>query len=227
MLLTVAVVGAPHGLKGEVRLDLRTDDPARRLAVGNVLETDPADAGPLTLTRTRQAQGVTYAVFAEARDRTAAESLRGVRLVVESDEDDDAGEEGWYAHELRGLAVTHVDGRDLGVVTDLETLPGHDVLVVAEPDGATARVPFVAALVPAVDVDAGVVTVDPPRGLFAADPAEEDEDDDGAAADETAAGSAADGAEARPPAEDETSTVGPAAVGGQDETADGDPTGTR
>ncbi|KAE8762786.1 ribosome maturation factor RimM [Georgenia thermotolerans] len=179
MLLTVAIIGAPHGLKGEVRLDLRTDDPARRLAVGNVLETEPADAGPLTVTRTRRAADATYVIFEEARDRTAAESLRGVRLVVESDEDEGDEDEGWYPHQLVGLRVVHVDGRELGTVADLEHLPAQDVLVVTEPDGAEARVPFVAELVPEVDTDAGTITLDPPRGLFAADPVEDEPDDAG------------------------------------------------
>lgn len=173
MLLTVAVIGAPHGLRGEVRLDLRTDDPARRLAVGNVLETEPADAGPLTVNRARTApDGATFATFEEARDRTAAEALRGVRLVVESDEDEGDDDEGWYPHELVGLRAVHVDGRELGTVAALEHLPAQDVLVVAEPGGGEARVPFVAELVPAVDPGAGTVTLDPPRGIFSGDPAE-------------------------------------------------------
>lgn len=169
MLLTVATIGAPHGLRGEVRLDVRTDEPETRLAPGAVLETDPPDAGPLTILRTRVAPNGFYATFAQAEDRTQAESLRGVRLVVESDEED-ADPDGWYAHELTGLRVRHVDGRELGEVTGVEVLPGHDLLVVAEPGGAIARVPFVEAIVLDVDVATGVVQVDPPRGLFAADP---------------------------------------------------------
>ncbi|GAA4423371.1 ribosome maturation factor RimM [Georgenia halophila] len=181
MLLTVAVVGAPHGLRGEVRLDVRTDEPARRLAVGSSLETEPADAGPLTVDRTRTTpDGAAFVVFAEARDRTSAEALRGVRLVVETDELDAAedGEDadGWYPHELVGLRAVHADGRDLGEVIDLEHLPAQDVLVVTEPDGTEVRVPFVSDLVPDVDEAARTITLDPPRGLFAGDPAEWDDD---------------------------------------------------
>lgn len=199
MLLTVAIIGAPHGLRGEVRLDVRTDDPERRLAVGNRVETEPADAGPLTIARSRTQGDATYVHFEEARDRTEAESLRGVRIVVETDEDDDAGTDGWYPHELIGLRVVHVDGRELGTVTDLEPLPGHDVLVVDEPDGAQSRVPFVEAIVPGVDVDAGTVTVDPPRGLFRADPADDDAPAPDAA-DDAPARDTADDAPARPDA---------------------------
>ncbi|WP_127130691.1 ribosome maturation factor RimM [Georgenia sp. SYP-B2076] len=177
MLLTVAIIGAPHGLRGEVRLDLRTDDPRRRLAEGNVIETEPADAGPLTVARTRNVQDSWYVVFDEVHDRTGAESLRGVRLVVESDEDEGDDDEGWYPHELVGLRAVHVDGRALGTVKDLEVLPAQDVLVIDEPDGAEARVPFVAAFVPDVDVEAGTITLDPPRGLFASDPADDEDEE--------------------------------------------------
>ncbi|MBN9326626.1 MAG: ribosome maturation factor RimM, partial [Cellulomonas sp.] len=88
MLLTVARVGRAHGLRGEVSLDLRTDAPADRLVVGRELRTDPAFAGPLTPTRVREQQGRWFVTFAEASDRTAAEALRGVSLVVDAEEAD-------------------------------------------------------------------------------------------------------------------------------------------
>ncbi|MGC5617459.1 ribosome maturation factor RimM [Georgenia sp. Z1491] len=173
MQLTVAVVGAPHALGGEVRLDVRTDDPDRRLVVGATLETDPADAGPLEITSVRVDRGSRYVRFAGAEDRTAAESLRGVRLVVETDEEDDE-EDAWYPHELRGLRVEHPDGRHVGEVADLRPAPGHDLLLVREAGGPTTPVPFVRALVPVVDVAAGRVVIDPPRGLLAGDPLPDD-----------------------------------------------------
>lgn len=174
MQLVVATIGSAHGLKGEVKLDVRTDEPDVRLAPGNLLETDPEDAGPLTVVRTRRAPNGFFALFAEASDRTQAEALRGTSLVVESDEQD-AEPDAWYPHELVGMAVRHVDGRDLGRVAELEVSPAHDLLVVREPDGSMARVPFVTAIVTEVDQEESVVLVDPPRGLFAADPAEDDD----------------------------------------------------
>jgi 16S rRNA processing protein RimM len=172
MLLTVARIGRAHGLRGEVALDLRTDDPAARLAVGTALPTEPADRGPLTVERTREAQGRWYVTFAEAPDRTAAEALRGVELLVEVAEDAaDDDEDAWYPHELAGLRAEHVDGRLLGEVVGLEHLPAHDALVLREPDGARTLVPFVRAIVPVVDVPGGRVVLDPPGGLLAADAA--------------------------------------------------------
>lgn len=168
MLLTVARIGRPHGLRGEVALDLRTDAPEERLAAGAVLATEPASAGPLTVVRTRVQQGRWYVTFAEAADRTAAEGLTGVTLVVDADDSDD-DEDAWYPHELAGLRAEHVDGRVLGEVVGLEHAPAHDVLVVREPDGARTLVPFVRAIVPVVDVAGGRVVLDPPGGLLASD----------------------------------------------------------
>jgi 16S rRNA processing protein RimM len=173
MLLTVARIGRAHGLRGEVALDLRTDDPAGRLPVGAVLPTGPQGPGSLTVERTREAQGRWYVTFAEAADRTAAEALRGVELLVEvaDDETTDDDEDAWYPHELAGLRAEHVDGRVLGEVVGLEHLPAHDALVLREPDGARTLVPFVRAIVPVVDVPGGRVVLDPPGGLLAADAA--------------------------------------------------------
>ncbi|MDC7121580.1 ribosome maturation factor RimM [Cellulomonas fimi] len=170
MLLTVARIGRAHGLRGEVALDLRTDAPEDRLAAGAVLATDPASAGPLTVVRTRVQQGRWYVTFAEAGDRTAAEALTGVTLVVDADDSDD-DEDAWYPHELAGLRAEHVDGRVLGEVVGLEHAPAHDVLVVREADGARTLVPFVRAIVPVVDVAGGRVVLDPPGGLLASDAA--------------------------------------------------------
>jgi 16S rRNA processing protein RimM len=169
MLLTVARIGRAHGLRGEVALDLRTDSPEQRLAAGRVLATDPAQAGPLTVVRTRSQHGRWFATFEEVRDRTAAEALQGVELVIESDEDED-DEDAWYPHELTGLRAEDADGRLIGTIAGLEHLPAHDVLVlVEEGSGARTLVPFVRAIVPVVDVAGGRVVLDPPAGLLASD----------------------------------------------------------
>jgi 16S rRNA processing protein RimM len=168
MQLTVARIGRAHGLRGEVAIDLRTDDPERRLAVGQVLATDPVAAGPLTVAGTRSQHGRWFARFVEVTDRTAAEALQGTELVVDADDDDE--EDAWYPHELTGLRAEHVDGRVLGTITGLEHLPAHDVLVLEEA-GTRHRtlVPFVHAIVPVVDVPGGRVVLDPPGGLLASD----------------------------------------------------------
>lgn len=176
MDLTLARIGAPRGLRGDLRLDVRTDSPEDRLAVGSVLRTEPAGAGPLTVTSLRQESGSWYARFAEAQDRTAAEGLTGVTLVgPPSEAEDDA----WYPHELEGLTAVLEDGTEVGTVLGLEHLPAHDVLVLRERTGERTLVPFVRAIVPVVDVVGGRVVLDPPGGLLAHGDAEDaDEADD-------------------------------------------------
>ncbi len=172
MLLTVARIGRAHGLHGEVALDVRTDVPEERFTPGAVLATDPASAGPLTVAGTRVRQGRWLVTFTGVADRTAAEALLGVELVVDPDQDtavDD--EDAWYPHELVGLRAEATDGRPLGEVVGLEHAPAHDLLVLREPDGARTLVPFVRAIVPVVDVPGGRVVLDPPGGLLASDAA--------------------------------------------------------
>lgn len=174
MQLTVATLGRPHGLRGELALDVRTDRPEDRLAVGTVLHTVPAAVGPLTVRTTRVLNGRWYATFEEVGDRTAAEEVRGVELVVEVEGSDE--EDAWYPYELVGLRAERPDGRVVGEVVGLEHLPAQDVLVVREPGGARSLVPFVRSIVPVVDVPGGRVVVDPPHGLLAADgPVQDDE----------------------------------------------------
>ena len=194
MLLTVAVIGPAHALKGEVRLEIRTDDPRGRLAPGARLPVQApdthegrghgdSDIDHLTVARVRFDGSRWFALFEEVRDRTAAEALRGAHLLVETDTAgadgaggaDDEDDEAWYAHELIGLravrALASADGESqqleqLGEVVDLEPGVAQDRLIVRTPDGERVAVPFVEALVPEIDPDAGTVTVDPPGGLF-------------------------------------------------------------
>jgi 16S rRNA processing protein RimM len=171
--VVVARIGKPHGLRGEVTVQLHTDDPEARFAVGSVLATRaPAGSGvprTLTIRSTRVHQGVWLLGFEEIPDRTGAESLRATRLVVDAADlarADDDDSEGWYEEELRGLAVVTRDGTRLGEVSALEVGSAQDLLVVALDTGGDAYLPFVAAIVPDVDVEGGRVVVDPPEGLL-------------------------------------------------------------
>ena len=173
MQLVVGRIGRAHGVHGEVAVEVRTDDPDRRFAPGVTLATDPAEAGPLTVVRARPHSGRLLVSFAELTDRDSAESRRGVLLVADSStspatEDPDE----FWDHELVGLAAETTAGAPLGDVIEVLHLPAQDVLVV-QPDGgqtdAPLLVPFVAAIVPEVDVTGGRVVVDPPEGLFGDD----------------------------------------------------------
>ena len=172
MQLVVGRIGRPHGIRGDVMVDVRTDDPELRFAAGSVLATEPADGGPLTITGFRWHSGRLLVHFAGFDDRDHADELRGVMLVVESDDLEDPGDpEEFRDHQLIGLAVLTAAGEQVGQVTDVLHY-GQDLLVVRRAEGE-CLVPFVKAIVPEVDVRAGVIVIDPPRGLL--DPAEGEE----------------------------------------------------
>jgi 16S rRNA processing protein RimM len=171
MRLVVGKVGRAHGLTGEVVVEVRTDRPGERFARGSALIAGPGDR-TLTVASARQHQGRLLVRFEGAADRTAAESLRGIELVVESETTAapggaaDSEEDAFYDHELTGLRAVDPEGTAIGTVREVQHLPAHDLLVVARENAPDALVPFVAAIVPTVDLAAGTVIIDDPGGLL-------------------------------------------------------------
>lgn len=166
MRLVVGRIGRAHGIRGDVAVEVRTDDPDARFGEGSVLLTDPDDAGPLTVRSSRKHSGRLIVRFEGVKDRDAAEQLRGTQLLVDSADLaplDDPDE--FHDHELIGLSVSTVDGEAVGTVTDV-LHHAQDTLVVDAPDGNEVLVPFVAELVPEVDVSGGRLVIDPPPGLL-------------------------------------------------------------
>ena len=165
----VATIGRAHGLRGEVALTLRTDQPEERLQRGTSFTvTHDGRERTLTVARTRLQQDRWYATFEEVADRTDAESLRGIdlELAVDAEEEAEEDPDAWYPSQLKGLAVRHVDGRELGTVAGVEHYPAQDLLIVRTPDRRRVQLPLVEQLVPEVDLEQGVVLADPPGGLF-------------------------------------------------------------
>ena len=219
MQLVVGRVTRPHGVRGEVSVEVRTDDPDLRFSVGRVMATDPAAAGPLTVESVRWHSGRLLIRFDGIADRNQAEELRGTWLTLDSAEAGPTGDpDEFHDHELIGLAVVTTSGEPVGRVTDVRHF-GQDLLVIepaparspagpeagpdeAGPDeagpagvgpvpaapaqagrgpggpalagrarpggglGTELLVPFVAAIVPEVDVAAGRLVIDPPPGLL-------------------------------------------------------------
>jgi len=168
--VVVGRIGKPHGLRGEVTVDVRSDEPDRRFQLGaELLVQAPRGSAfahrTLTVARARWHQSVLLLTFEELTDRDAAETARGVvlRAVVPADESPDDPEE-FYDHQLVGLAAYDVDGTHLGEVAGL-THGAQDLLRVRTTDGREALVPFVAALVPEVDVAGGRVVIADRPGL--------------------------------------------------------------
>ncbi|MFJ6197260.1 ribosome maturation factor RimM [Micromonospora sp. NPDC092111] len=218
-MLIVGRIGKPHGIRGEVTVEVRTDEPEARFAPGAVLRTEPgarppttssarsgvprtepgpkppttssarsgvprtepaaaAPEGPgpgvafevpaeLTIESARWHQGRMLVAFEGVLDREVAEALRGTLIGVDS-----AGvappedPEEFHDHQLVGLAVVTPDGEHLGEVAKIDHAPASDLLVVRRPEGRTALIPFVKAIVPEVDLAGGRVVVDPPAGLL-------------------------------------------------------------
>jgi 16S rRNA processing protein RimM len=174
--LVVGRIIRPHGIRGEVSVEVRTDTPEERFAPGSVLGTDPAAAGPLTVESSRWHTSHLLIRFAGYADRTQAEALRGVWLTVSSDDVVPTGDEDeFYDHQLVGLTVVTVAGDPVGTVADV-LHHGQDLLVV-EPaaggagGGGQVLVPFVAAIAVDVDLAAGKLVIDPPPGLLELGPA--------------------------------------------------------
>lgn len=167
MRLVVGRIGRAHGITGEITVEVRTDEPELRFAPGTVLHTEPAGSGPLSVESGRAHSGRLLLRFAGVRDRTAAEALRGTLLLADVDPDElpDDPEE-FYDHQLIGLAVRTVAGAEVGEIAEVAHLPYQDLLVVRGPGGGEVLVPFVAEIVPEVDVARRLAVIDPPPGLI-------------------------------------------------------------
>jgi 16S rRNA processing protein RimM len=177
MRVIVGRVGRPHGIRGEVLIGVRTDEPGLRFAVGATLGSGPtpdsdAPSGQLKVASARWHSGQLLVAFAGINDRTAAGELTGTWLSVDSSQLPAAPDPDEFRdHELIGLSVRTPAGEDVGVVTDVLHY-GQDLLVVRRPgeegaeDAGEILVPFVKAIVPEVDVAAGLLVIDPPPGLL-------------------------------------------------------------
>jgi 16S rRNA processing protein RimM len=171
--LVVGRIGRAHGIKGEVTVEVRTDEPELRLAPGAVLLTDPASAGPLTVESGKVHSGRLLLRFEGVSDRNAAEALRNTLLIAEVDpqelpEDPDE----YYDHQLIGLDVVLVDGTEVGEISEVVHLPYQDLLSVRRKDGVEVLVPFVERIVPEIDLEAQRAVIDPPPGLIDPEQAE-------------------------------------------------------
>ena len=169
--MVVGRIGRPHGVRGQVTVEVRTDDPDLRFAPGSVLRTEPASRGPLTVEAARWHSGTLLLTLARpdgtvVADREDADALRNTQLLVPVTElppleDPDS----FYDHQLVGLTAELPDGTTVGQVTAVRH-EGTELLVLRRPEGGEVLVPFVTAMVPTVDLAGGRLVVDPPEGLL-------------------------------------------------------------
>lgn len=163
--VTVGRIGKPHGIRGEVTLEVRTDEPERRFAVGTRLHAETGGAR-FTVEFARWHSGRLVARFVEIPDRDAAEAARGTILMAQVAENEQPSEDDeYFDRQLVGLRAFSVEGREVGTVQRVLHLPAQDTLEIATSDGIRL-VPFVRALVPNVDLWAGRLEIVELEGLL-------------------------------------------------------------
>jgi 16S rRNA processing protein RimM len=164
--VVVGRIGRPHGVRGEVTVEVRTDDPDLRFVPGAVLRTDPAERGPITIAGVHWHSGTLLLRLEGVDSREAAEAVRNTELLVDvADLPEIEDPDSYYDHQLVGLTVRLTDDAVLGEITAI-LHEAQDLLVVRRAEGGVVLIPFVSAIVPTVDLDGGFVVVDPPEGLL-------------------------------------------------------------
>lgn len=173
MDVVVGRLGRPHGVHGEISVEIRTDDPENRFAIGakiTVKETNQL----LTVTATRWHLSRLLIKFEEIQDRTQVDKVRGKLLVLNINPQESlTNENEFYEFQLIDLDVFDQNNEKLGVVK--EVLPGsaQAIIVVKTPDNREVMVPFVNQLVPVVDIKNKKIMMNPPQGLFDEENAED------------------------------------------------------
>jgi 16S rRNA processing protein RimM len=165
----VAQFGAPHGVRGEVRLKSFTADPMAVAQYGPLESEDGARR--FEILGLRPAKDMLIARLKGVADRNAAEALRNQRLYVAREKLPAADNDEFYHADLIGLAAVSVDGRALGTVVAVQNFGAGDLLEIAPPGAPSVLLPFTKATVPEVDIRGSRLVVDPPEGAFGPVPA--------------------------------------------------------
>ena len=166
MRVVVGRIGKPHGVRGVVTVEPRTDEPVRRFAPGAEFIVD-GSARLLKVEQIHWHSGRLLLTFAGVHDREAAETLRGVLLEIERPLDElPEDPEEFYDDALEGCSVELLSGELIGVVREVIHLPSQDLLAVEREQAPEALVPFIRQFVPTVDIAGRRIVIDPPLGLL-------------------------------------------------------------
>ena len=176
-LLRVCRIGKAQGLKGEVTVQIFTDEPYERFEPGNVLCTADGER-EFVIENARTFKNRWILLFEESQNRNDAEALNGIELYVHAEDAQElAAENAWYIKDLVGLQARLCEENQLGLTPKVigkvvDVLDGAQSLLKIRLDhpideeNKTALVPFVEAIVPEVDIANGYLTIDPPGGLI-------------------------------------------------------------
>lgn len=171
-LILVARIGAPQGLRGEVRLWAYGDDP---MALKSYRSLQAADGRSFEIENLRRGKGFLVGRFAGVNDRTAAEGLRNLELYVPRERLPQTEEGEFYHADLVGLSAVTQDGGAVGTVIAVHNFGAGDLIEVRPENGPTFMLPFTMETVPEVDIAARRLVINPPPGLLPGSAAEEGE----------------------------------------------------
>ena len=158
--ICVARIGAPHGVRGQVRLWTFTEDPYAVLDYGPLATKDGKRT--IEIDNVREAKGHLVATLKGVTDRDAAARLNGVELYISRDALPDTEDGEYYHADLIGLAAVNAAGEAIGRVVAMHDFGAGDIIEIAPPSGPTLLLPFTDAVVPTVDIAGGKVVIDMP-----------------------------------------------------------------
>ena len=160
MRLLVGRIGRAHGILGEATIEVRTDMPEDRFAVGALVQTEKN--GDLKIISHRIHNGILLLGFDGIKDRSGIEKLRDTLMYCEVDiEEPSKYQDDYHVMQLIGCKAVLESGMEFGTVSDVINLPGQNLLAIDTPSGEVL-IPFVHQLVPVVDIANRKVTVIPP-----------------------------------------------------------------
>ena len=156
----VAQIGAPHGVRGEVRLWTFTADPAAVAQYGPFESEDGRQR--FEIASARPGKGHLVARIKGIDDRDAAERLTNVKLFVPRERLPAPEADEFYHADLVGLRVEDEDGNEIGAVIAVHNFGAGDILEIQPPEGGAMLLPFNETVVPEVDIAGGRLVIVPP-----------------------------------------------------------------
>ncbi|HML11118.1 MAG TPA: ribosome maturation factor RimM [Stellaceae bacterium] len=162
----MGIVGAPHGVRGAVRIKSFTATPEAIARYGALEDESGERCFTLRIVGAAKGEGMVIAHLSGVADRDSAEALRGLRLYAPRAALPATEEDEFYHADLVGLAAVLRDGTELGEIIAVHDFGAGDMIEIAPAKGQPVLVPFTRAAVPVVDVAGGRVVIDPPDGLF-------------------------------------------------------------
>jgi len=164
-LIFIAAIAGSHGVRGECKVKSFAGDPAAAFSYGPFMD----ETGKVILTpqRHRAAKEVWVVSFKENLTRESAQALKGTRLYIPRSALPDLDEEEFYHSDLIGMKLQALDGSAMGEIKGIHDFGSGDILeIIGTPDRKDGwLMPFTLAFVPHIDIEKGVVTIDPPEDI--------------------------------------------------------------